>query len=853
MNWLRKRQWERSLDREMRFHLEQLEREFAAQGLSPAEARARARVEFGPVELAKDRVRDVDPFAWLRDAAKDVRFAFRTLRQTPAFALTAIAVLAVALAANTTLFTFFSTWVLRPLPVRAAGRNTDIEGQLAGTQSRFRWSLEEYRTLRRLQPAFEDLYAYSGEQFSLEGPQRKIASGYYVSENFFLALGVALREGRGFGAAGGRPDAEPVAVLSYWGWQRLFDGAPGILGRVIEISGRKHTVIGVTAREFTGLEPLLPDLFVPAALRVSEPDARPWRVAGIRRASLSEAEAAAAMQSLVAPLSDGAPAAERLVRLRLKPRSTMEEFSPELAAGAAPVFGAFLLVLLIACANLANLLLARAAARRQEITVRVALGASRWRLIRQLLTECLVLTTAAALAGLLLTRWLLPPLQRYVMSGLAQLGFQTTPVTLDWRVFVYGVLLALGTAVAFGLAPALVTTRTELAGGMREGRKGGGSSGRMRDALLVAQLAASLSLLVLAGLLARSAEKLSGAPIGYPVLELAEMRISRPAAPLLPRLHEAPFLAGVSLAYRAPLFGSMSRLRVASGGVIENLRFNVVDAEYFRTLSLPLERGRAFTAAEATSGAPVAVISARTARKLFPGGDALGRWLDVQPDAPEEPVRPGRYEVVGIAKDVVSGLVLQGADDSLVYYPARPADAARMTVLVRAPGGAHAAVPRLHEVCRAAVLEVPCQPLPLEDMRNVQNFPFEAAASVAAALGALALLLAATGLYGVVAYVAAQRTQEIGVRLALGAAPGGIVRLFLGRAARQMAWGLGIGLVVSLALSKAAGSFFFMLEMFDPATYLATPVMLAGVFLLASWLPARRASRVDPVAALRHE
>jgi predicted permease len=433
-----------------------------------------------------------------------------------------------------------------------------------------------------------------------------------------------------------------------------------------------------------------------------------------------------------------------------------------------------------------------------------------------------------------------------------QAGLTLAPIEVHMRVLMFAAALGLVAGLAFGLLPALETTAPDLVSGAR--RDGLALGGRIRPqrlaGLLVgAQVTASLVLLVLASLLLRSAQSASRLDAGYDVGRLIDLRFPHPDARTLARLRENPRVAAASATGRVPLQGSLPRHSMIVDGAARSLRYNYVDETYFETLGLRLTAGRGFRAEEAAQRTPVVVISAATARILWPGQSALGRALDVTADGGPD---RARYEVIGVVPDVVSGIFFQGRDPSAVYFPAAVGSPQATEILVRSRGETGATVEALRGFCSDVDRAVLCEPKTLRELAALQRFPFLAASVVASALGSLALVLTSIGLYGVVAFAVVQRVREVGIRLALGATPLQVLRLFLERAARNVLLGLAVGLPIGALLVHFAARF-FGLDAFDPLTLIGVPLLLVVVALTAAFVPARRATLSDPMISLRVE
>ncbi|MGV8039996.1 MAG: ABC transporter permease [Thermoanaerobaculaceae bacterium] len=807
----------------------------------------------------------------------DLRFAFRMLAKRPAFTVVAVLVLAIGIGATTTIQVWMRATLFRPLPaVPAQGELVVVAADRSnGTESYFGISYPEFLEASRSVADTMGLLVQTERAWSLErsdGPER--VWGSFVSRNFFDVLGVHASLGRTFNAGDeGLAPAGQEVVISHALWKRAFGGAPDAIGRNVVLNGRSLTLLGVMPERFKGSEGGLQlDLFVPVncpdsgALGAPRLDARdnPWlqpmgRLApGVGRAR-AESALRAAMQRIAAEhpevKRDRGPA---LFPLWRAPGGGAEFLGPALLA----LGGLALAVLLVASTNVAGMLLARSTGRQREIAVRMSVGAPRARVIRQLLTESLVLAGLAGLAGVGVAALTSGLLNAFVPP----IG---VPIAIDTRLDPLAVatatLVAFATTFVFGLAPALHASRVDVAGTLKaEGRGTTASRGRarLRSALVVAQLAFSLLLLVCAGLFAQSYRAVQGFAWGFdpsgvllasvdPASQGYDLaRQARFCRELVQRLEALPGVAGVTLAKRAPLStGGISWGDLEVDGYQpspdEKLTAfaEVVAPGYFSTLAIPLAKGRELTFADDAASGAVVVINETVAARYFRGRDPVGARL----------VFWGRPRtVVGVARDVKLRR-LTDAPAPVLFLPTQQVAARHLTIMVR--GGDPAA---LAAAVRREVAAVDPR-LPTFDVRTLeahlglQSMPQRMGGSLAGVFGLVALLLATVGLYGVVAQIVAQRTHELGVRMALGATRGQVTALVLRRAAWMTGAGVGVGLVVALAAERALRSVLFGMTGFSLGSFAAATGVLIGAMLAASLLPARRAGRLDPVRALRYE
>jgi predicted permease len=462
-----------------------------------------------------------------------------------------------------------------------------------------------------------------------------------------------------------------------------------------------------------------------------------------------------------------------------------------------------------------------------------------------------LLAAIAAVPSLLITQAASGVFQRYLYMLLIRQGCAIQPVTPDWRVFLFTAALALGAGILLGLAPALESTRTELAGRLNAQRR----TSRIRQRMLAVQVAASLVLLLVAGLFVRGAQRIHRVDPGFDTAHAIDVRADGAKERLAARLRADSRFESVSEALRTPLSGWPIFLQGKVDGRIWPLGYNYVESSYFETLGIPLRRGRIFTPLEARTRAALAVVSDETARLLWPGQDPIGKLIDVPAPKPGERFTAGKYEVIGVVANVISGVLYLGKDYTSIYLPAAPGDARNGSLIARGRDTSPATLAGIRTLCAETEGVNGCEPVALGEMAWRQRFPHLAASGISVALGAMALIMTCIGLWGLVACAVVERTREIGIRMALGAAPASVLRSMLKQGGRQVALGIAIGLPCALGISRIMLGVMApnTIEAFDAGVYLAVPVLLSVVALLAAYLPARRATRVDPMAALRQE
>ncbi|HEX8452191.1 MAG TPA: ABC transporter permease [Longimicrobium sp.] len=796
---------------------------------------------------------------------QDLRFAIRSLRRAPAFALAAVVTLALGIGANTAVFSLTNAVFLRPLPAERPHELVRLLANERGAPGASNpLSYPDYLEVAALRGVFAGVAA-SGRA-EVERGSGAPTRGQLVSGNYFAVLGVRPAVGRALLPSDDVAGAKPVAVVSHDLWMRELGGGRDVVGSELRLNGQAFTVVGVAPAVFRGTDvEIAPDVWLPLAqqpiLRGAAPGAASlltergshWLFPIARLApGVTRDQATSALRVLSARLGAAYPETNREVRFRAIPGGTLVS-----AASSPEVLVVFILlsvvvaaVLAIACANVANLLLARAASRRREIAIRVSVGASRGRLVRQLLTESVLLALLGGAAGLVLAR---------AASRLFRL--LELPPTLDFstdgRVLAHSLAMSLATGILFGLAPALAAARGDTQAALRDGGAGTGRSpSRLRGALTVAQVALSLALLVMAGLLLRSVWALQAAPTPYDESRIAtahvEMRMpegdTAAARAALLRLLDAvrrtPGVEAAAFTQLVPMGDSRVEEPFTVAGSSRMLDVNVVSDDFFATLGMRASAGRTFEPRDRAGGVPVAVVSRSLARSLWPGQNPIGKRLRAE--------REGRgvVEVVGVVDDV--NYARHAGIRPMVYLPWEQSVDVGVALQIRARGDAAPVVEPVRRAARVAGVEL-LAARTLSQMRRDAAFPQRLTGTLLSIFGAVALALAAVGVYGVVAYGVAQRTREIGVRIALGARPRDVRTMVVASGARLAAIGVVVGIAIALGASRLLSTLLFGVGAADPLTYGGVAALLLGMTLLATWIPARRASRVDPMVALRSE
>ena len=799
---------------------------------------------------------------------QDLRYALRALRRNPGFTLAAVLTLALGIGANSAIFSLVNGVLLRELPYPEPARLMTVWGHYPST-GRSTVSLPDYVDWREGTRTFAELAARYGRTLNLgggegfDGEPEQVASDL-VTPNFFRTVGVALALGRAFVEEEGRAGAPEVAVLSHGLWRRRFAADPAILGRSVVLNGRPFTVVGVAPEGFRFLRDV--DVWTPLRVDMSTQRRSEFlTVVGRLRPGVTPVQAKADMDAVARRLAERYPETNAswtsLEVLPLKEYLVGDVRRPLLVFS-----GAVALVLLIACANVANLLLARASGRSREIAVRLALGAGRPRLVRQLLTESALLALLGAATGLVLAVWATRGLQ----VAAARLVPRLDEVQVDGTVILFSLGLAVVTGLLFGLAPALRLAGGPLATTLRDGTRsvGGGRLARFRSGLVLGEVALAVILLVGAGLLLQSFERLTRVNLGFRPEGVLTYGLVLPSAVYgddaqLPALYERilertralPGVRSASMASELPMGGAnyitfQIEGRTPPADVGEDLQPFAVSPGHFATLGIPLRRGRLLETGDAAGAPDVAVVNEELVRRFFGGGDPIGRRISV--DGTGEGA-PRWMTIVGVVGDVAQEAVT-AAPYPQVYAPLAQSPVRTVAVAVRTEGAPMA----LARAARGALAAA--EPgLPPRDVRTLEERVGDTiamprvSAVVFSLFAAVALALAAIGLYGVLAYTVTQRTREIGIRLALGAAGSEVLRLVLWQGMRPALAGIVVGLLAALATTRLMGSLLYGVGATDPLTFVAVPLFLATVALAAIWIPARRAAHVDPMIALRAE
>jgi predicted permease len=875
---------ERELHEELTFHIERETQKHIAAGLSPVHARTRALARFGAVPLAADQCRDARGTGFVDDVARDILYALRTFRRAPLTAITIVATVALGLGLITVVFTIYNVFFFRVDAVRSPGELFAVERPTApGADTWLPFTRAEYDGIRSETAVFTDTVAMvRAVRTRIDG---RPVTAALVSGNFFQVVGVQAAIGRPL-----TPDDDersvgrPVIVLSHRGWNKLFAGDPMVIGRTVRINGLPYEIVGVTPEGFRGLGIGSPDYWAPLALAgqfrddyAGRQNEIPIDVVGRLKPGMSPESATAALSVWASGRSDLKTIPARPASIRLRPRQgTSPDDAGEALLVFSPIFFAFGLILMIGCANVANLQLARGVSRQRELGIRLSLGASRGRVVRQLLTESVILALAAAACGLAVSRLFL--------EGALYAATTTMPPEIaeqlnigapaaDWRVVVFLVAGAIVSTVFFALVPALQATRLELVRTMRGDVTRDARPDRARHALIAVQVCASALLLICAAIFLRSAFAAATVDPGVRTSDTVMVHIvneSRRAA-LLQAVMAHPSVAAVAASSQRTLAVADTSLsatlptdRPAETSSRAPVDLIAVSPEYFTVLDIEVVRGRGFTQAERTAEAGVVVVTETVARRFWPNRDAVGRVMRLHVQKSDSPVAPSLSSaearavmVVGVVRNVNGPLAPDFFPSWGVYVPTGPeSPGTALTLRVRGDS----------EQARQALLERLTRVDPglgqINTMRTIagmQAYILRIAFWVAIVLGGLALALTLSGLFSVLSYIVEQRAKEIGVRMAIGATTSNVAGLVLSQSMRPVGIGLvaGGGLAAALAIvlmaTPAASEIGNLVHVLDPVAYASSLLVIVMACVLAASVPAMRACRLDPVATLRQD
>ncbi len=879
-NILYKRRVDQDLDQELRSYVDLVAEQKARSGLDREEAMQEARRDLGGVELVKENVRDIRAGVSLDNLLQDLRYGLRILRRNPGFAVTAILTLALGIGATTTIFSVVDTVVFKPLPFPTADRLVRMESVIAATGTGGEASYLDFVDWRARSHSFDGMAVFRTDSFTLVGPREPLhLQGAIVSANLLSLLAVTPALGRSFLPGEDKPSAtsgaDPV-LLSHSLWQREFGSDASVLGRTVQLGDNPFMVIGVMPQGFQfpiQAEPV--DLWTTIAIdaqgganaETEQRGAHYLDVVGLLKPGVKQQQAQAEMAAITSVLNKQHP--------ENKPRTV--RVVPEIQGMIGPVrtpllvlLGAVGCVLLIVCVNVANLLLARAGGRRKEMALRAALGASRWRATCQLLTESVTLSLLGGSLGLALALWSLRLLTRIMPPYVPRLN----AIGLDGRLLSFGFAVSLLAGILFGLAPALEVAPISLTESLKEGGRGSGSEGkgrnRLRGALVVSEIALAVVLLLGASLLLKSFLHLTRVDPGFDPHHVLTFQLDAPAGKpgvtalaffrnVVAQISALPGVKSASAAASLPLTGDNITASVEVEGQPlpmgsrPSIDFNAVEPAYFRTVAIPLIAGRDFTAHDGAESPPVVIVNRTLARRFFPNQDAIGKRIRPGIGNGYGPGELPMREIVGVVGDVKqSGLGVEAAPEA--YAPLAQSPFSTMFVTVHTVMDPHRLIQAARRQIAFADKNAPLYHLMTLDQYFSQSVLLPRLVTLLlSGFAGLALLLACLGVYGVISYVVVQRTHEIGVRMALGSQQSDVLRMIIGQGLKPALAGLAIGIACAFKLTGLLSSLLYGVTPGDPLTFVAVSLILTGVALLACYIPARRAAKVDPMLSLRHE
>jgi predicted permease len=885
-SFLRPRTVESELDAELNFHYSRLTEQFIAAGMAPEEARRRANIELGGLEQTKEDCRQARGISFVEHLVRDLGYAGRMFVKSPGFSAAVVLSLALGIGANTAVFSLINALMWRQVPVK------DPETLLLvgrGNVS-YTFTYPQFRTMRRDNDVMTDLAAYSPVRLnvSIDGSIEPTADGQMVSGSYFSILGVNPVIGRPIGDEDDAAiNAHPVAMISHSYWKRRFDSQPSAVGKTIALSGAPFTIIGVTPPEFAGLEVgMAPEIFVPVMMQpalmqaqenllVDEPTLyHTWlRVFGRARPGVTTAHAAGALDPLFRqeiPAGGKFDLARRQAIVLRSAATGVSDLREPFSQSLFILMAVVVTVLMIACANIANLLLARAAARRPEFAMRLALGAGRRRLIGQLLVESALLALVGGMCGIAVAHWAARSLVNFLSAGRTPIALDVSP---DVRVLAFTVVASMATGILFGLAPALRAVRADLTPALNSGggRGATGSRHRLRAdrALAVAQVALSLTLLIGAGLFVRSLHQLNARDAGIDrdrVLivrvepkgsdqrgpEGVSGRLDRTYRSLIQQVESIPGVEVASMAQFTPMLARANGQSVElPGGKELEVLIPMIYPKYFSTVGIAMLAGRDFNDGDLADQAPkVTIVNEAFVRLAFPNEQPVGRRVKVGSE---------EREIIGVVKDSPY-LDLRRDIPAIAYQTFLQTNTGRgqMVLHARVRGNVAAVTQQIREQVQRLDPTLPTFEVhTLSDEIDAALVRERLIATLSSVFGVLALALACVGLYGLLAFTIAQRTTEMGVRMALGARRVDVVMMVMREALTLVGAGTVLGLIGAMATTRLASNqisvLLFRTNVTDLATIVVATLILGGVASLASYLPARRASRVEPMMALRNE
>jgi macrolide transport system ATP-binding/permease protein len=874
---VRKQSREAEINAEIQQHLDALTERNIAAGMSPKEARNAALREFGGVEQIKERAREQRVWLSADDFLQDLRFGVRMLRRSPGFAILAILCLTLGIGTNAAVFSWIEGTLIRPYPLVAhQDRMFALTGTTRGTTESDGLSYPDFLDLEKNSTLFESFIVdrIMGTTLSV-GDRAERASGGIVSANYFDALGVRPILGRGFRPEEGTGrNAHPVTVISYLTWQDRYKGDPEIIGKTQYLNGVQHTIIGVAPEKFHGtfigysfnfwVPTSMQETFDSTGYKLEDRGARWIEAYTFLKPGVTRQQAQAELSAIAQRLENDFPETNRgqgfeLFPLWKTPFNAVGNLSPTLAITTGVAF----FVLLIACANVSNLLLARSLLRRHEITMRLALGAGRRRLVKQLFTEGLLLSVIAAAGGIMVAYWCRNALVLVSPSRTPGITIDY-PGQLDWRVLALSVAVCIGSTILFALIPAIQASHVDLSGALKSegsGVVGGSGRSRLRSVLVFVQVALSFVLIAGTGLLLRSLVQMQNSDPGFStrnvVVSAADLfsagykpdRAKIFYEQLLERIRTLPGVQSAALARVRPFSYagySSAPLEIEGYQPPRNEQvaadYNQVGEEYFSAIGIPIVTGREFTRNDDENAPPVAIVNETMAVKYWPGKSVIGQRLKV---------KDKWMEVVGLAKDSKYQTMLE-APKPFFYVPVRQNFFVQNGFIVRTDQSAAAIMNGLGREIHALDPNLaPLDTISLQEQVDRMSYTQRLAVALLAIFGGMALFLAAIGLYAVMSYSVSQSTRELGLRMALGAGAGDLLRLVISRGIRLTTAGVAIGAIAALTLTRLMGNLLYKVSPRDPLAFAVALIVMLSVASIACFLPAWRATRIDPVRALR--
>ena len=880
-NLFLKQQVEKQLDDEVRAYVDLLTDERIAEGMPPAEARRAALVEAQGVEQVKQAVRDHRAGAGAELLWQDARFALRQLRRSPGFTITAVAALTIGIGANTAIFSVVNAVLLKPLTYPNADRIVEFLAPSSIIANNLA-CIPEFHFFQRQTSVFKEVAAYdnAGPGYNLTGGRPEQLHGIHVTEGYFRLYGAPVMLGRTFTPQEDSPHGGKAVVLSYGLWQRKFSGNPAVVGKSLSLGNEPYTIVGVIGKDFVA-DPQA-DIWLPFQFEpVSDDMNHFFQVAGMLKPGVTVAQANAQLKA-------AAPEYQRQFPKTTDPRQQFavgplrDSIVGDARNSLLVILGAVGMVLLIACANVANLLLVRATGRRREFAIRSALGAGRARIVRQLLVESVLLSVAGGLLGLALGFVGVRALLAFSPAGLPRIGEDGSAIGMDWRVLGFTLAVSLLTGILFGLFPAVSASRSDLNSALKESSNRSGTGfrqGKARSLLVVSEVSLALVLLIGSALLIRSFIALHGVGAGFDPHDVLTMEMSLNGARYQKtagvtqlsrdgrdRLNAIPGVELAAAAYWLPIDVEDAMPFQVIGRPVKKdccgSKWMSVSPGYLSLFKIPILRGRDFTENDKAGAPGVALINEALARQLWPNEDPVGQHVmcgqGIGLELEGEPER----QIIGIVADSHNSGLGQPADPMMMVpiaqvpdgYAAAYSNIQPLFWLVRTHGDPHLSIPAVTEQLR-----ISSGGFPVAHIRTMDEVMGRSTARqsfnmlLLTIFGAIALVLAAIGIYGLMSYSVEQRTQEMGIRMALGADRSVIRKFVVWHGMRLALIGVVAGIAASFALTRLISTFLFGIKPWDPAVFVSVPLILTAVALLAVWLPATRASKVDPMQALRAE